>query len=118
MTLTELKALAEKATPGPWEVQEATFGEKSPSVFTAEGPHAGTFVCKTNTAMDGTSEKDAAFIAAAREAMPALIDDLIAAREALERVLKNGLCTDGRVVLWQGNVAELRAVLAAQKVPL
>jgi hypothetical protein len=75
----ELRALAEAATPGPWEIdwEENDGPESYPIGFRAEdavGHDVGNF--------DG-SEADAALIVAACNALPALLDRLDKAEAAL-----------------------------------
>jgi hypothetical protein len=72
--IEELRALAEKATPGPWTVEvglDADDVRARPSLN-----------CSIATAQR-CEEDDARFIAAAREALPALLDEV----ERLERRL-------------------------------
>jgi len=79
----EVKALAEAATPGPWYVVEHRFEDY-------------TGVCTKNRDRitgngrgypydPGCSRADAEFIAAAREAVPALIDEVERLQEENER---------------------------------
>lgn len=73
MTLPELRALLERATPGPWRTQECSAG--------------GLILlrdCRYQTHLQVVPEADAALIAAAVNALPALLD----AVEAAERLRK------------------------------
>jgi hypothetical protein len=67
--LNTWKQLASAATPGPWQVDS-----------TAQGPavivDADEYVCTTWEDSEFDQEADAAFIAAAREAVPALIAEV------------------------------------------
>lgn len=72
MNTTELKAIAEKATPGPWrheEIDPTDPGWGACEIFAAADDYVATHVCNV---------KDAAHIAAAN---PAAILELIAAHE-------------------------------------
>jgi hypothetical protein len=74
----EWAALAEAATPGPWEaVQGASAG------WWVEQPNTAT-IADIDIDYSGQPDADAAFIAAAREAVPALLADLEAVEAALE----------------------------------
>lgn len=91
----ELRRLCEAATPGPWTLDpcDGEFGfVRSGIVWTAQNDSAafsGTDFIQAKT------EEDAAFIAAARAAVPALLDALEAA-EARERRLREAVtkCAD------------------------
>lgn len=71
MTLDELKKLCDEATPGPWVLKEH-------GVVSASFPNS----CGENYFVAGeVDEQDAAFIAAARAALPMLIAVAEAVRE-------------------------------------
>jgi hypothetical protein len=82
--LTAWAELAEKATPGPWEAQEPAFcpnfGKAKIKPLKIEGKIMGFAVIK---------QFDAAFIAAARQAVPRLIEALRAAQAELEHMRAN-----------------------------
>ena len=83
MTLTELKALAQKATPR-WAARERGAG-----IYREFEIHDSGGILFRSTSY-GRMEADAELIAAANPAtVIALIDDLIAAREALESIQKS-----------------------------
>lgn len=69
----EWKALADAATEGPWTAAEQSHGEW----FSIQSPHLA--LC---TAFEPA---DAAFIAAARTAVPALLEEVERLREALRQ---------------------------------
>lgn len=71
--LAEWRALCEKATEGPWK---SLRGGLYPNHVGGPGKigNAAVFVAQTATNVGG--EADADFIAAAREAMPALIEEV------------------------------------------
>lgn len=87
--LDALIAETEKATPGPWKMQESGLVEIAPMVVTNGNKHKGTFVCECNEAEDGTAEKDAEFIASARTNYPAA---LWALKVAVEILLDVDVC--------------------------
>jgi hypothetical protein len=126
--IERLKALAEKATPGPWRwilsakskdvrlESGGTPGHELVMDFTRWGI-SGAAPRFSNGGLMAHAQKwaqnvpgrehhshwyqtvahpDAAFIAAAREAVPALIADLERARELLERTLSQ-LCDSGHL---------------------
>ena len=75
----EWRELAEAATPGPWWIT------KNPEFFAVVASHpvevGDTFIAVVDGELSKDSEHDAAFIAAARTAVPALLaerDDLAA----------------------------------------
>jgi hypothetical protein len=67
--LDALEKLAAAATPGPWTIQFTTMSTR------VYGPPE-SFVCGMPAIDDPTVEPDAHFIAAAREAVPALIAEV------------------------------------------
>lgn len=84
--LAALRELAARATKAPWRVPVA-------NVFRVvrEGPYPWEIVCDVDTADPRSGPQaaaDAAFIAAAREAVPALCDALDAARAEVEAQLR------------------------------
>lgn len=75
MTLPELRALLSRATPGPWRTQECSAG--------------GLILlrdCRYQTHLQVVPEADAALIAAAVNALPALLDAVEAAQRLLDDV--------------------------------
>jgi hypothetical protein len=91
--LDRLESLAAAATPGPWLANENGMG--APMVYL--DPHSGKLageqyqfaLDEAGRLFDGTTAAepaDAAFIAAARTAVPALVAALRAARAELARV--------------------------------
>ena len=105
--ISALRALAEKATPGPWRqhlVDDTTvvdrFGEEIAQTF-PEGGNNDDVDFATNTEQ---REDDAAFIAAARDALPRALDTLEAqAKTIAER--------DAEIALLEAKTAELRQAL-------
>lgn len=88
-----LAALIDKATPGPWRVD--CVGEDEEMVMrTIHGkPSAGgSEVCIVTTGSydDATEAKNAALIVAAVNALPALLDELAAARRDAEDIRRAG----------------------------
>lgn len=95
--LAEMRERVEKATPGPWEWWEGNpwhalapkhrlrkAGENAPDVFTTGNAGNGFFF---REGVQAQAKQDTAFIAAARTDLPdciALIESLLAEREALE----------------------------------
>jgi len=95
--LSRLKALAEAATPGPWDVYSETIADKSAATaeFDYQVQNTEPFVgrvfmlngdgkCPAITGCGPTSEANAAFIAASREAVPQLVAEVERLREALD----------------------------------
>jgi hypothetical protein len=99
--LAAAKALADEATPGPWYTVDSPWGDSTWVNALSEDPHGGVFVCdcKSSTAEyddlgDNEDlyrpENNAAFIAAARQLVPALLAH-IAAVEAENAALREAL---------------------------
>jgi hypothetical protein len=97
--LSRLKALAEAATPGPWDVYSETIADKSAATaeFDYQVQNTEPFVgrvfmlngdgkCPAITGCGPTSEANAAFIAASRKAVPALVAEVRRLREALTNI--------------------------------
>lgn len=78
--LEEWKKLADSATPGPWEVYN---GGWHLGIEAADGSIASVEHCD---AFDG--KPSAAFIAASREAVPALIEEVERLRETLDDIAR------------------------------
>jgi hypothetical protein len=72
MTRTELRKLIEGATPGPWEADDQLFDVVAGNTIVIQSDRTGV------------RSEDRALIAAARNALPALLDALDAAVEAIE----------------------------------
>lgn len=66
MTLDELKAITDKATPGPWAAEGHRVSDESGACVAAYSNVYPECACEIE-------ESDAAFIAAARNAMPVLL---------------------------------------------
>lgn len=84
-----LRKLAEEATAGPWFVVGEPWNAGAPWIIAgSEDPHCAEPVCDLVLEIDhgecANAEANAAFIAAAREAVPALLDENDRLREALE----------------------------------
>jgi hypothetical protein len=86
MTNEDLKSLTEATSPGPWEV----YGDWSESVCAPMAQDVGNVVCMTPVeGMDASRAKwraNAAFIAAAREAVPRLLSEIEAKDAEIERL--------------------------------
>lgn len=94
--IAELRGLLSRATPGPWEVYDG-----DAAIVLAFPDHVATTILDTlppdcRTAIE--AEKNAALIAAARTALPGLLDEV----ERLKRLLSEGLVymhdSEGRAV--------------------
>lgn len=82
LDLDALEALCDAATPGPWVAAPSPWeGVSAPHGDPRDGGS-----CEIVDCVRGPSHGDAAFIAAAREALPALITRLRAAEARIERV--------------------------------
>lgn len=88
MTLTPedralLRALAEQATPGPWEIGD----DGSGGVWVTGPDRNANVICDIyEQYVDGGADENAAFIAEARTALPALLDALDAREAEVERL--------------------------------
>lgn len=78
--LAELDRLCREATPGPWFLVGYPWLPPNTNTYVIAGcedPHGGTLVCDfdfvEDREQDDNSDADAAFIAAARSAIPDLI---------------------------------------------
>ena len=97
MNTTELKALAEKATPGPWIAAGPSFGAEhavyyEDVVVDREGDEDDTFqVCQSPTGLEEQSSNDMEFIGAAN---PAAILTLIADLESAQDERRALLATE------------------------
>jgi hypothetical protein len=80
-----LRALCEKATPGPWEYHKSESGD---GVLCPRGG----YVVEVG---HGTTNNDAAFIAAARDALPALLDEVERLRERLDDIQQHAEESEG-----------------------
>lgn len=105
-TRDQLRALANAATEGPWS--HADYGDPNPEhwpvglIETDDGEEAWT--CDTALAM---SEPDAKFIAAARNAVPRLLDQLDQAEAELDSWMTRAYAAEKRA--WQAE-ARIKAV--------
>jgi hypothetical protein len=115
--LSRLKALAEAATPGPWDVYSETIADKSAATaeFDYQVQNTEPFVgrvfmlngdgkCPAITGCGPTSEANAAFIAASREAVPQLVAEVERLREALE----NPVSDDEHIWIYERAAAMFR----------
>lgn len=84
--LAALKKLCAEATPGPWLTNMSSDGLRVNQKI-GEGPHPqlGEAICKWSGDSPGR-EKNLAFIAAARSALPALIEYCEQLTAALEKI--------------------------------
>lgn len=74
--LSEIRARAEAATPGPWDAEDLPMTEVEPCPRHDDGNYGIQFCgCKTDAQKESIAE-DAAFIAAARQDVPDLLDEL------------------------------------------
>lgn len=79
--IAESVELERNATPGPWIADE----HETHSDMDAFNVHSGDLdICAVWNVVDDTGERDAAFIAHARTALPALCRALTAAQECVE----------------------------------
>ena len=107
-TREQLRALADKATPGPWSY--ADYGDPSPEhwpvglIETDGGEEA--WACDTALAM---SEPDAAFIAAARTAVPQLLDQLDRAEHRIARLEAQTSIRGRAVVIYRDRARKAEA---------
>jgi hypothetical protein len=103
--LDELEALAEAATPGPWDApsREAEY-------------FADTIIMLADTYEN--YQNNCAFIAASRTAVPQLVAALREAMTALERVnaetQRGPLLTDGAIVMVRTALARITATLSGE----
>lgn len=85
--IARLRALCEKATPGPWK-QSWMWVDKHSMPMCVEqddGSGDGPAVCRVDE-YDERGPADAEFIAAARTALPAALDEIERMRGVLERI--------------------------------
>jgi uncharacterized protein (DUF885 family) len=104
-----LRALADAATPGPWEVERDPYGDDDYPVSAN-----GRYLCVSpdDGVRGGHSEADAAFIAAARDAVPALLDEVERLRKELRECYASG---DGALDLVEDDLTAAREALAAEQ---
>ncbi len=92
--LAEWEALAERATGGPWYTVDPPWANSDWVNAGSEDPHGGSLVCDCQAQHDDMTDddegdnaiSDAAFIAAARTAVPALIAEVRRLRACIARV--------------------------------
>lgn len=78
-----LRELAENATPGPWEsLRDTAWGDEYPSLSIQRVGESWDSD-PAHPCCEPLEEADAAFIAAAREALPQLLDQLDAAEQRI-----------------------------------
>jgi hypothetical protein len=97
LDLAALRSLVERATPGPWEIDDerSRYGEKYPNgdpiddndIHGIHGP-GGVAIVKTDCGVYPPDRPDAEFIAASRTAVPALLDMVEALKAEVERLRK------------------------------
>lgn len=96
MDIKKLRELCEKATPGPWEWQ---YSEKwGTSVF---NDTLGVITAYTNERGNPDitiAEEDLEFIAAARTALPELLDEVEMLRKENQEMVREGLAADVEIV--------------------
>lgn len=86
MTNEELRALCDKATPGPWQATYTEFANAAPA-WVVE--HNGqSIVIFPPAAYNPLSMFNAAFIAACREAVPALLAEVERLKAELAQAIK------------------------------
>jgi hypothetical protein len=95
LDLAALRSLVERATPGPWEIDDerSRYGEKYPNgdpiddndIHGIHGP-GGVAIVKTDCGVYPPDRPDAEFIAASRTAVPALLDMVEALKAEAERL--------------------------------
>ena len=92
MTHQQLRELCAKATPGPWEsnVWIETDGDEWRATGPGHDEHASDYGSEPGGPDEQAAQADAAFIAAARTAVPALLDECDALRAALREALEIG----------------------------
>lgn len=107
-TLDELKRLERDATPEPWET--TTWDGL---LFVASVQQLqGTYVCELGMGSDG-AQRDAALIAAARNALPALLRVAGIAQEVRAALHLNGVDTEAMRESLEDIEERLAAALAA-----
>lgn len=119
LNIPELRALVAAATPGDWNADHL-----EPSGLLTMVSSPSTWVADTDVTADRLGEANAAFIAAARTAVPELLDRV----EALEAELEERECDvhariragyDKTVAdAWRAEVAKLTAALVAMRTEL
>lgn len=83
IVLAALRALADAATPGPWSVYQTMHAE--PKVVDSTGNWPSGEVAPVSLSPENYGRANAAFIAAARGAVPALLDEVERLGIAIER---------------------------------
>lgn len=81
--LSRLRELCEKATPGPWEAHVATRFKGIEQERGVIGPNGENVICWVVDEFEQSTENDE-FIAAARTALPQLLDEVDQLREVLD----------------------------------
>lgn len=81
---TQLRQLCDDASPGPWEVSSGFPDQDRPTVMVVR-PGRDSMI-ELGAAEDDNNAADAAFIAAARAALPALLEALALAERDGERL--------------------------------
>ncbi len=99
--LDALKALANAATPGPWRVAEYnTVAADGRRILKCRDQYDGV-----RLAVHDNAKADAAFIAASREAVPALLDALAAANARAEAAERRAMVAERRLAAGPAAVA-------------
>jgi hypothetical protein len=89
--LGEWQALSDNATPGPWTLRPDHDDADHDHVESSQGSIAQVEILDGIEVSEGEDVPDAAFIAAARTAVPALIAEVLRLREMLlEEVGEDG----------------------------
>ena len=94
-----IKNLADAATPGPWELIGGGEYVSGPSLLVAPGD-------------GGVSPANAAFIAAAREAVPHLLDQLDQRERELDSWMARAYEAEGKLWKAEARIKAVRDVLA------
>ena len=109
--IEELKALAEKATAGGWDVLPSLISTGSRPFVGVNSGNGLIAICQTHNGAQDREQRDknAAFIAAAREAIPALIAKI----EEMDAALKPFATDAKRALSSVPDDDKLRVVYAA-----
>lgn len=119
--LRELEALAEDASPGPWSSNASLFGTPFPTGVSE--PEVWDAQDRSVTHPFGfLSEEDVRFIAAARQAVPELVQEVRALREAVQtyfrtqaEVMEATAQHTAAVALWRARGHDLQRAYDAHR---
>lgn len=106
-----LRKLADAATPGPWEVDR--MGDLVSVPGRERDRYGGHIFIGTATGDASSAAEDAAFIAAARTAVPALLDALAAAEHRATRAEAQAAIRGRAVVIYRDRAREAEARIKA-----